>query len=83
MIFRCASIDIGVVNLAFCVIEFIETRDGTFAFNLIHMERARIGSMRETMDAVGKKLLPFTAQVTRCRIKSSTMFSSSNSSPVR
>lgn len=59
MIFRCASIDIGVVNLAFCVIEFIETRDGTFAFNLIHMERARIGSMRETMDALGKKLLAF------------------------
>lgn len=59
--YRCASIDIGVVNLAFCVTEFVERDDGKFGFNLVHVERARIGSMNETIHGLGKKLISFYA----------------------
>jgi len=57
--YRCASIDIGVVNLAFCVTEFEEKFDGTFAFDLVHVERVKIGNTRETINVLGKKLLQF------------------------
>lgn len=57
--YRCASIDIGVVNLAFCVIEFVSTTDGSFDFDLVHVQRVKIGNMRETMDVLGRKLLAF------------------------
>lgn len=53
----CASIDIGVTNLAFCVTEFTERCDGMFGFNLVHVERAR--RMSETFHCLGKKLLSF------------------------
>lgn len=55
--YRCASIDIGVINLAFCVTEFTEKLDGTFAFSLVHVERARIGNTSETIHELGKKLV--------------------------
>lgn len=55
--YRCASIDIGVVNLAFCVIEFVSRTDGTFDFDLVHVQRVKIGNMRETIHVLGKKLL--------------------------
>lgn len=57
--YRCASIDIGVVNLAFCVTEFTERCDGKFAFDLVHVECVKIGNMRETIHGLGKKLLTF------------------------
>lgn len=57
--YRCASIDIGVINLAFCVIDFTEACDGTFSFDLVHAERACIGSVDQTIHALGKKLLLF------------------------
>lgn len=57
--YRCASIDIGVINHALCVTEFTDNCDGTFAFNLVHVERATIGRMRETIHVLGKKLLAF------------------------
>lgn len=57
--YRCASIDIGVVNLAFCVTEFVEQYDGTFAFDLVHVQRVKIGNTKETMNVLGKKLLAF------------------------
>ncbi|CAM9132343.1 unnamed protein product [Hapterophycus canaliculatus] len=56
--YRCA-IDIGVINIAFCVIEFTEACDGTFTFELVHMERATIGDAKETIHVLGKKLLSF------------------------
>jgi len=59
--YRCASIDIGVLNLAFCVMEFTEVADGTFGFDLVHIERARIGSTNETIHRLGKKLVNFYA----------------------
>lgn len=55
--YRCASIDIGVVNLAFCVTEFIERSDGKFAFDLVHVECVKIGSIKETTHGLGNKLL--------------------------
>lgn len=55
--YRCASIDIGVINLAFCVTEFTERLDGTFDFSLVHVERTRIGNTSETIHELGKKLL--------------------------
>lgn len=55
--YRCASIDIGVVNLAFCVTDFISTGDGEFAFDLVHVQRVKIGSVRESIVGLGKKLL--------------------------
>ena len=57
--YRCASIDIGVVNLAFCVTEFTPRCDGAFDFNLVHTERTRIGGMDESIHCLGKKLLAF------------------------
>lgn len=57
--YRCASIDIGVVNLALCVTEFTERNDGTFGFNLVHIQRATIGRMCDTIHVLGKKLLSF------------------------
>lgn len=59
MRYRCVSIDIGVINLAFCVTEFTEKLDGTFDFSLVHVERVRIGRMSETIHGLGKKLLAF------------------------
>lgn len=59
MRYRCASIDIGVINLAFCVTEFTEKLDGTFDFSLVHVERVKIGSMSDTIHGLGKKLLAF------------------------
>ncbi|CAM9094486.1 unnamed protein product [Ectocarpus sp. 12 AP-2014] len=55
--YRCASIDIGVINLAFCVTEFTEKLDGTFAFSLVHVEHTRIGNTSETIHELAKKLL--------------------------
>lgn len=57
--YRCASIDIGVVNLAFCVTEFSSRIDGTFDFDLVHVQRVKIGNIRETLHDLGKKLLSF------------------------
>ena len=57
--YRCASIDIGVINLAFCVIDFTEACDGTFTFDLVHLERACIGEVNQTIHALGKNLLLF------------------------
>jgi len=57
--YRCASIDIGVVNLAFCVTEFTARPDGTFSFDLVHVQRVKIGNMTETIHNLGKKLLSF------------------------
>jgi len=57
--YRCASIDIGVVNLAFCVTDFSPRIDGTFGFDLVHVQRVKIGNVRETMHDLGKKLLSF------------------------
>jgi len=59
--YRCASIDIGVINLAFCIIEFYEMSDETFEFDLIHVERATIGSMKESIHRLGTKLIEFYA----------------------
>lgn len=57
--YRCASIDIGVKNLALCVNEFLERGDGTFAFNLVHIERVAIGRSSDTMHVLAKRLLAF------------------------
>lgn len=57
--FTCASIDIGVVNLAFCVTEFVARQDGTFGFNLLHIERVRIGSMKDSIQVLSKRLVAF------------------------
>lgn len=57
--YRCASIDIGVKNLALCVIEFLERGDGTFAFNLVHVERVAIGRSSDTIHVLAKRLLAF------------------------
>lgn len=57
--YRCASIDIGVKNLALCVNEFLERGDGTFAFNLVHMERVAIGRSSDTIHVLAKRLLAF------------------------
>lgn len=48
-------------NLAFCVTEFTENDDGTFGFDLVHVERAKIGSMSDTIHGLGKKLISFYA----------------------
>ena len=57
--YTCASIDIGVINLALCVTEFVEECDGTFTFHLVHVERVRIGRMSETTHRLSKNLLSF------------------------
>ncbi|CAM9107045.1 unnamed protein product [Ectocarpus sp. 12 AP-2014] len=55
--YRCASIDIGVVNLAFCVTEFTPRGDGTFTFHLVDVQCVRIGSVGESIHSLGKKLI--------------------------
>lgn len=57
--YRCVSIDIGVVNLALCVTDFTQKCDGTYDFDLVHLERATIGRMRETIQVLGRKLVAF------------------------
>lgn len=57
--YRCASIDIGVINLAFCVTDFIERYDGTFEFDLVQVERVKIGNMSDTIQCLGKKVILF------------------------
>ncbi|CAN0247291.1 unnamed protein product [Ectocarpus sp. 6 AP-2014] len=57
--YRCASIDIGVINLAFCVTEFVSRTDGSFDFDLLHAQRVKIGNTRETIRDLGRKLLSF------------------------
>jgi len=53
---RVLSIDIGIVNLAYCIVEFdIENHE----FDLIHVEKTSIGHMKQTCQVLAVALIDF------------------------
>ena len=53
---RVLSVDIGVINLAFCVVDF-DIDDHTF--ELVHSEKVCIGSMKDTCHKLSTALIDF------------------------
>jgi len=53
---RVLSIDIGIINLAFCIVEFDEDNH---TFELIHTEKVCIGSMKDTCHKLCVSLIDF------------------------
>ena len=53
---RVLSIDIGIVNLAYCIVEFdIENHE----FDLIHVEKTSIGHMKQNCQVLAVELINF------------------------
>ena len=51
---RVLSIDLGIVNLAFCIMDF---EDGEF--NLVHVEKVAIGTVKQTAHVLTEALIDF------------------------
>jgi len=51
---RVLSIDIGIINFCFCIVDFRD--DG---FELVHVEKASIGTMKQTAFELSKALIDF------------------------
>lgn len=43
---RVLSIDVGIINLAFCITDFYE-EEGEVMFDLVHVEKVQIGTMKQ------------------------------------
>lgn len=52
---RVLSIDVGIVNLAYCIIDFYDST----SFNLVHVEKARIGSMKMNSQTLLKNVIEY------------------------
>lgn len=55
---RVLSIDIGIVNLSFCIIDFIHDEDST-TFDLVHIEKAQIGKMSQKSYVLAENAIEF------------------------
>ena len=51
---RVLSIDIGIINLCFCVVDFKDDD-----FELVHIEKVSIGSMKDTAHTLSTSLVDF------------------------
>lgn len=51
---RVLSIDMGVINFCFCIVDF--TEDG---FDLVHIEKVSIGTMKQTAHVLSTALVDF------------------------
>lgn len=56
--YRVLSIDVGIVNLAFCIVDFVED-DGSTTFDLIHVEKTRIGTMKDRLQKLMESVIDF------------------------
>ena len=55
---RVLSIDIGIVNLSFCIVDFIHDDDSTI-FELVHIEKAQIGKMSQKACVLAENAIQF------------------------
>jgi len=55
---RVLSIDIGIVNLSFCIVDFIHDDDST-TFELVHIEKAQIGKMSHRAYVLAENAIKF------------------------
>lgn len=51
---RVLSIDIGIINLCFCIMDFVGDE-----FELVHVEKVSIGKMRDTAHKLSQSLVDF------------------------
>lgn len=58
-IVRVLSIDIGIINLAFCITDFITDNSGNTRFDLIHVEKIQIGTMKTRAATLTKNVIDF------------------------
>jgi hypothetical protein len=56
---RVLSIDVGIINLAFCITEFTTHVDGEVTFELIHIEKVQIGTMKTTAKILMESVIDF------------------------
>lgn len=57
--FRVLSIDIGILNLAYCIVDFHKLPSDDFEFTLVHAEKACIGSTRQSMCELMENAIEF------------------------
>jgi len=55
---RVISIDVGIINLSFCIVDFIHNDDAT-TFNLVHVEKAQIGQMSHKSVVLAESAIDF------------------------
>jgi len=55
---RVLSIDVGIINLSFCIVDFIHDDEAT-TFNLVHMEKAQIGKMSQKSVVLAESAIDF------------------------
>lgn len=53
---RVLPIDIGIINLAFCIAEFHFYENET-VFELVHVEKTTIGTMRQTAHTLSENMV--------------------------
>lgn len=60
---RVLSIDVGIVNLAFCITDFHEVDIGNgdveVEFDLVHVEKVQIGTMKQKAQALMENVVDF------------------------
>lgn len=60
---RVLSIDIGIINLAYCITDFheVEQEDGgvEVEFELVHVEKAQIGTMKQKAQVLMESVVDF------------------------
>lgn len=55
---RVLSIDVGIVNLAYCITDFYEDEDDVM-FDLVHVEKVRIGTMKQKAHVLMESVIDF------------------------
>lgn len=54
---RVLSIDIGIVNLAFCIVDFYG--NSVDSFDLVHVEKTRIGTVKQSSKVLVENVIDF------------------------
>lgn len=55
---RVLSIDVGIINLAFCITDFYEGEDEVM-FELVHVEKVQIGTMKQKAHVLVESVVDF------------------------
>lgn len=55
---RVLSIDVGIINLAFCITDFYEL-EGEVMFELVHIEKVQIGTMKQKAKVLMESVVDF------------------------
>lgn len=59
---RVLSIDVGIVNLAYCITDFHEIGEGeekNIEFELVHVEKVQVGTMKQTAQVLMENVIDF------------------------